>query len=94
MGIRCLIVEKRSRDDSYGIVTQRDMAYKVIAEGLDPTRMRVHMVMTRPLVSISGEMGAQDVAKLMQLTGLSRLPVVENGALQGIVSVSDLITAA
>lgn len=94
VGIRCLIVEKRTTDGSYGIVTQRDMTYKVLAESLDPATMRVHTVMTRPLVSISGDMGVQDVARLMKLTGLSRLPVIEKGMLQGIVSVSDIVAAA
>jgi len=94
VGLRCLIVEKRSATDSYGIVTQRDMAYKVLAEGLDPNQIRVRDIMTRPLVSVTEEMSVQDVARLMKLTGLSRLPVIYGGALQGIVSVSDIIAAA
>ena len=94
VGIRCLIVEKRTSDDSYGIVTQRDMIYRVVAEGLDPGRMRVSTVMTKPLVVVGAEMSMQDVARLMRTTGLSRLPVVEKGALQGIVSVSDIVQAA
>jgi len=93
-GIRCLIVEKRSPGGSYGIVTQRDIAYKVLAEGLDARAAPVHAIMTCPLITIGEEMAVRDVAGLMRLTGLSRLVVMYRGALQGVVSVSDIIAAA
>lgn len=93
-GLRCLIVEKGAPEGSYGILTHRDIAYRVIAEGLDPRAVRIDEVMTSPLVAVDEDMGVQDVARLMRLTGLSRLPVIYRGALQGIVSVSDIIATA
>ena len=92
-GVRCLIVQKRLDTDSYGAITQRDIAYKVIAEGLDPALVTVAEVMTRPLVSVGPDMSVQDVARLLRQTRLSRLPVISEGALQGIVSVSDIVAA-
>jgi len=93
-GIRCLIVERPSPGHSYGIVTQRDIAYWVIANGLDSGEVRVEEIMTSPLVVVHGEMPVVDVAQLMRFTGLSRLPVLADGELQGIVSVSDILAVA
>ena len=93
-GIRCLIVERQSADDCYGIVTQRDVAYRVIARGLDPAKARVHEVMTKPLASVNEDMSVTDVARLMCNLGLSRFPVLSEGEMQGIISVSDIVTAA
>ncbi|HUS80828.1 MAG TPA: CBS domain-containing protein [Armatimonadota bacterium] len=94
VGIRCLIVERDTPGASYGIVTQRDIAYRVIAVGLDPSRVRVRHIMTRPLVTVNGDMTLHDVARLMKTTGLSRVPVISDGELQGIVSISDILAAA
>lgn len=90
-GIRSLIVERQSPDDCYGIVTQRDIAYRVVARGLDPTKMRIREIMTKPLASVNEGMTVTDVARLMSNLGLSRMPVLSDGELQGIVSVSDIV---
>jgi CBS domain-containing protein len=93
-GVRALIVERRSEDDAYGIVTQRDIVYSVMAERKDPTKVKVHEVMTKPLVVVNPNLDAVYVARLMAQKGLSRAPVIYEQKLQGVVSVSDLITKA
>ncbi len=92
--LRTLIVERRNEEDAYGIVTQRDIAYKVLAKGLDPSSVRVHEIMTKPLVVINPDLNVKYVARLLANCGLSRAPVIAEGRLQGIVSVSDLINKA
>ena len=52
-GVRCLIVERRSEDDAYGIITQRDICYGVIAPGKDPAGVAVHEIMSKPLVLVN-----------------------------------------
>jgi len=93
-GVRALIVERRSEDDAYGIVTQRDIVYSVMAERKDPTKVAVHEVMTKPLVVVNPNLDAVYVARLMAQKGLSRAPVIYEQKLQGVVSVTDLITKA
>lgn len=93
-GVRALIVERRSDDDAYGIVTQRDIVYSVMAERKDPTKVKVHEVMTKPLVVVTPDLDAVYVARLMAQKGLSRAPVIYEEKLQGVVSVTDLITKA
>jgi len=93
-GVRALIVERRSNDDAYGIVTQRDIIYSVMAERKDPTKVKIHEVMTKPLVVVNPDLDAVYVARLMAQKGLSRAPVIYEQKLQGVVSVTDLITKA
>ncbi len=92
-GVRCLIVELRSPDDAYGIITQRDVCYAVAAHSVDPESVQVHEIMSKPLVVVNKDLDIRYVARLMANQGLSRAPVIFDGKLQGIVSVSDIIAA-
>ncbi len=92
-GVRCLIVDRRSEDDAYGIVTQRDICYEVIAQWEDPTAVAIHEIMSKPLVVVNQDLDIRPVARLMANHGLSRAPVIFGGKVQGIVSVSDVLNA-
>lgn len=92
-GVRCLIVERRSVDDAYGIITQRDIVYKVVAHSKDPATVQVHEIMSKPLVVVNKDLDIRHVARLMANVGLSRAPVIFDGKLQGIVTCSDILKA-
>lgn len=89
-GLRSLIVERRTDDDPYGIITETDIVYKIAAYGKDPKAMRVYEIMTKPCIVINPELGIEYVARLFANTGIRRAPVID-GTLQGIISVSDLL---
>ena len=76
-----------------GILTDRDLAIKVVAEGRDPRSTRVEEVMESKLVSCRPE---DDVAKaldVMARTQVRRVPVVdENGSIRGIIAQADVAT--
>lgn len=91
--VRCLVVERRDADDAYGIVTQRDVVYEITAWNRDPETVKVHEIMTKPLVVVNKDLDIRHVARLMANVGLSRAPVIFDGELQGIVSVSDILKA-
>ena len=93
-GLRALIVERRGPEDAYGIVTQRDIAYKVLATRKDPATVKVYEIQSKPLVVINPDLDIVYVARLMSKFGLSRAPVIFEEKVQGIVSVSDIITKA
>ncbi len=92
-GVRALIVDRRDKEDAYGIVTQRDIAYEVVAMGTDPAEVKVHEIMSKPLVVVNPDLDIRFVARLMRNMGLSRAPVIAEGKVQGIVSVSDVLKA-
>ena len=89
-GLRALIVDRRSDSDPYGIISETDIIYKVVAFGHDPKKMRVYEIMTKPCVVVNPDLGVEYVARLFANTRIRRAPVIE-GKLLGIVSVSDIL---
>ncbi len=71
-----------------GIVTDRDIVVRAVAEG-DLNR-RVRDVVTDELVTGTPEMSTNEAAELMGRHQIRRLPVVENDRLVGIVSLGDI----
>ncbi len=89
--LRALIVQRRHEQDSYGIVTETDIVYKVAAFGKDPKKVRVYEIMTKPCIVVNPELGVEYVARLFANTGIRRAPVIK-GSLLGIISVTDILT--
>jgi CBS domain-containing protein len=89
-GIHSLVVERRTDDDAYGIVTDTDIANKVVAYGKDPKQVKVYEVMTKPCVVVNPDLAIEYVARLLTLTGVDRAPVIK-GSLLGIISFTDIL---
>jgi len=89
-GLRALIVNTRSAEDPYGIVTETDIVYKVAAFGHDPKQMRVYEIMTKPCVVVNPDLGVEYVARLFASTRIRRAPVIADKLL-GIISISDIL---
>ena len=89
-GLRALIVERRTVDDPYGIVTETDIIYKIAAFGKDPKTVRVFEIMNKPCITVSPDLGVEYVARLFANTRIRRAPVIEKELL-GVISVSDLL---
>jgi CBS domain-containing protein len=87
---RSLIVERRTEQDAYGIITDVDIASKVVAFGKDSDRVRVYEVMTKPCTVINPDLGVEYVARLLAQAGLDRAPVIR-GELLGIISTQDIL---
>jgi len=76
-----------------GIVTDRDLAIKVVGEGHDPQNTRVEDVMTESLVTVRASDDVQSAMQAMAQNQLRRIPVVDdNGQLVGIISQADVAT--
>ena len=90
-GVRSLIVDRPSPDLPYGVVTERDVVYKVFARALDPDRVRVQDIMRQPCIALEPQISLREAALTMSDAGIQRAPVIQNGELLGIVSVTDLV---
>ena len=73
-----------------GIITERDLVRRVLANSLDLGQTKVSEVMSRPLVSVSPDASIGEVARIMVDNRLRRLPIVEEGRLVGMVTAVDL----
>lgn len=89
-GLRSLIVEPRNETDPYGMVTETDVVYRVVAHGYDPKQMRVYQIMTKPCVVVNPELGIEYVARLFAQTRIRRAPVIKDGLL-GVISITDIL---
>jgi CBS domain-containing protein len=87
---RALIVDRRYEQDAYGIITESDVVYKVIAYGKDPNKVRVYEIMTKPCIVVNPELGLEYVARLFANNHLRIAPVIQ-GDLLGIVSLTDIL---
>ncbi len=90
-GLRALVVERRSDNDPYGMITETDVIYKVAAHGKDPKEIRVYEIMTKPCIVVNPELGVEYVARLFANTRIRRAPVIK-GSLLGVISISDILT--
>ena len=88
-----LIVDSERSKTLVGIVTDRDLAIKVVGEGRDPKNTKVEDVMTRKLVTCHADDNIENALKAMAQYQLRRIPVVdENMQLVGIISQADVAT--
>jgi CBS domain-containing protein len=75
-----------------GMVTDRDIVVKVVAEGLRPSQTLVGSIMSHPVVTVREEDGFIQALDKMSARGVRRAPVVDgDGRLHGLISVDDLV---
>lgn len=75
-----------------GLITDRDIVTKVLAQGKDPKTTKIEEVMITPVVTISEDKGIFDVTKLMSTHGIRRFPVVDSkGKLVGVIALDDVM---
>jgi len=87
--IGCLVVVDGEKPA--GIVTERDMLKRVLVQARNPVLTEVSEVMSKPLVFAEPKMGIGETVKLMFDHKIKKLPIVENGRLVGLVTLTDLI---
>ncbi len=73
-----------------GIVTDRDIVVRAVAEGLDPASTPLKEICSRELTTLSPQDSVDEAVRLMRDKAIRRLPVVENKRPVGIVSIGDL----
>jgi CBS domain-containing protein len=73
-----------------GMITDRDIATRVVAEAADPKITSVGSVLSRDIISVEPDKDLEEALSLMALHQVRRLPVVENGRLVGIVALADI----
>ncbi len=89
-GIGALVV---SRDNAIveGIISERDIVRAMAEWGFDIGGMRVATLMSREVVTCTEADSVGDLARLMTERRIRHLPVVQRGALAGIVSIGDVV---
>ncbi|MFH1785820.1 MAG: CBS domain-containing protein [Candidatus Micrarchaeota archaeon] len=87
-----IVVEDSAGKHAKGIITERDIVYKVLAKGVDPYKTKVEEIMSRPLRVVKPDTTIEDAAKAMRENRIKRLPVVnDDNELIGILSEGDIM---
>jgi len=92
--IRSILVKPKDEKDVYGIVTARDIVFKVIGKNLDPSKIRVEEIASKPVICVNRDMEIEHVINLMNKFNIARVFIHEGKEIIGVVSLLDVMAAA
>lgn len=84
----CAIISRHGTP--LGIVTERDVTWKVAGNGLDPKSVKVAEIMSTPLITIDPEADLIEAARMMEQHKIRRLAVAKKGILYGVLTAIDI----
>lgn len=74
-----------------GIVTERDLVSKVIAQNKHPSELKTTTIMSSPIITVSPNTTVDEVAEMMVLKKIRRMIVSDGDQILGIITVTDFI---
>ena len=87
-----IVVQDKEGKHAKGIITERDVVYKILAKGSDPYKINAEDIMSKPLRVVRPDTTIEDAAKAMRENKIKRLPVVnDDNELIGILSEGDIM---
>jgi len=89
--ISCVVVVNNG--SLVGVLTERDVLKKAVAEGKDFRRARADALMSSPVVSVAPDLSVLAASRVMEAKHIKRLPVLADRQLVGIVTQTDLVRA-
>jgi CBS domain-containing protein len=90
-GVGCIVVT--NKDSVVGIITKGDILRKAFLKGGQAKKVPAKKVMSQPVVTIDPDSTLEEASKLMTSSDVSKLPVVKDGRLVGIITSTDIIRA-
>ena len=90
-GISSVLVKDPRSDNIKGIVTERDILYRVVAEAKGTFKVSIGSIMSSSLVTIEKETQCIEAITIMRKKGLRRLPVIDKEKIVGIVTLMSLV---
>ena len=75
----------------HGIITEKDILYRVVAENRAPSKTRLKKLISSPLITIDEDSSLKDAISLMMSKGIRRLPVVRRDSVVGILNVTSIV---
>lgn len=75
-----------------GIVTERDILYKVVAAGLNPSTAKVREIMSSPVLTVDEASKVGEAIAKMSKFGIRRLGVTRNGRIVGMITQKAMVT--
>jgi isocitrate dehydrogenase len=92
-GISSIVVTPAESGEPRGIMTKRDVISKVVSQGKDPQKLKVHDVMTSGLITVPPDCPLREAVALMTEKRIRRVLVSRGKEIIGIVSDTDVFRA-
>ena len=89
--IGCVVVTRYG--DVVGIVTKGDILKNALLKSKDPVETKIKEIMTKSPITVEASESLEQAAKLMTEKNVTKLPVLDEGILVGVISASDIIRA-
>lgn len=94
LGVAAIMVTPDNPGDTFGILTMRDVFYKVVAIGRPLADVKVYEIMTKPVIVVMPDLKIKHVARLFANNRIAHAPVVEDNEVVGMISIPDIIADA
>ncbi|MBW1707306.1 MAG: CBS domain-containing protein [Deltaproteobacteria bacterium] len=92
--IRSVAVRLKQKNNSYGVITARDVVYKVLSKGMDPRNTKASDIASKPIVCVEKDIAVLAAAEVMEKSKIARVFVREGEKIVGVVSLLDIMSAA
>ena len=85
------VIENKSSKIPVGVVTDRDIVCRTIANGLNPLDLTAADCMSKPIVTVTPDMSLEECCRIMEEKLIRRVPVVDDrGVCVGILALADV----
>ncbi len=89
------VVDSQETKQPIGVITDRDIVVRSVANGTNPLDLTAADCMTKPCVSVTPNMSIEECGNILEANKIRRVPVVdESGSCCGIVAVADIALRA
>ncbi len=92
--IRSILVKPKDEKDVYGVVTVRDIVFKILGKNLDPNKVRIEEIASKPVICIDKDMDIDHVINLMNKFNIARVFIYEGKEIIGVASLLDILAAS
>lgn len=92
--IRSVVVKFPGREAEYGVITARDVVFKVFAKGINPRNVKASEIASSPVVCIDQETAFEEAVRLMESSNVARLFVCNEEGIVGVVALLDVMAAS
>ena len=92
--IRSLLVKYPGKDINNGVITARDIVFKVFSKGINPNDVKNSEIASKPVICIDQGTDLIEAAKTMMKSNIARVFVCDGDKIIGVAALVDLMSAA
>ena len=92
--IRCVVVRFPGKTIDHGVITARDVVYKLLAKGMDPRDIKASEFSSKPIVCVDQNTELNEAVTLMKNSNIARVFVCVGEKIVGVLALLDVMSAS